>query len=264
MVRNRLNQGSSGWLREMAEKYNISYEEAYKMYSKLNFNDKKLLEHLKNTTVRQKDELSPKITIFLNGIFVKDKFYDFSDKSNVLLAEMLDKNEFDREIFESKFGNAGQFAEIVIDRRNENYENTMDMSEIKRNLEKTVFSSPTKRRKTNDSDSKVDTDVFKYVIGKGKVLISEKHVPVVSDISEASKLPAYFTVGNNPTVTFKLLYKSREYTIVSDPGILIKQISEIFNINLGVRVYFSISGKILDENESVLALKGSMCDVFDH
>lgn len=261
MVRNRANPESSSWLKEVAEKYNLSYEDAYKKYSEFNFNDKELLEHLKSTDTN--DKPSPKITMYLNGIFIKDKFYDFSDKQNLALAEMLDKNEFDRDIFESKFGNAGQFAEVVIDRRDENYEKPMDMSEIKRNLEKTMANNSTKRRKTDASDSKVDSEIFKYVIGKGKVLLSEKHTPLVPDTSDASKLPEYFTVGNNPTVTFKAVYKTREYTIVSDQSVLIKQIIEIFHINLGVRVYLSISGEVLDDNESVMALKGSMVDVFD-
>lgn len=160
------------WFLELSKKYQLSSSEIEKIYEAVDFNPDKLLTYLNSLELNKPAKSLPKITIFNNGILVKDKFYDFSIEANMELFKMLQNNEFDREVYEEVFGVGNPIQDILIENINEFYHQSLDLSDLKRNIE--VVKDNSKRVK-RISVEQAPHLIYKFVIGKGKVLKEPKH-----------------------------------------------------------------------------------------
>lgn len=166
------------WLLGLSKRYQIPYLKIVELYNNVNGNQTQLLNYL---DALENNKNLPQITIFNNGILVKDSFYDFSVDSNRELFKMLEKNEFDREVFEEVFGFGGQEENILIEKRNEFYHQALDLSELKRNITDVDENTKRIRRMSLEQEPRL---IYKYVIGKGKVLRENSNMNIQPTFQE--------------------------------------------------------------------------------
>lgn len=272
MVRQGFSRVDIGWLKEISEEYKIEYEWLCRLYSLHNYNKERVLTILKEEFRAESIDELPKIVVFSNGMLLKDRFYSFDDRNNQELARMLEKNEFDRDTFENVFGISGRSADIVVERRSQDYD-PMDMSDIRTNLE-----NQSKRRKFSAKDADSKLSCLKLVIGKGIVETSEinqingdlqnqiehnKNTLESTNNKESDQLQKELIFGENPSIKFKLFYKNSEYTVKADSNLKIATVIYFFAEKYNSKVYLSMNDEILDENEQIGILKNTMVDVIE-
>lgn len=244
------------WLRRLSETSGVSYEKLYALYHECGYDKEMLVSSLKTELAKPPKEAMPKVIVFLNGMLVKNVFYDFEKQENGDLLGMLEKNEFDRDIFESAFGHAGKYTDLVIERREETYTGALDMTNLKRNIEKPNGCEVNKKRKTEDR--KLDEKARCSMGCTSDVQCTSVNV------DEADSMPEKITIGKPPSVKFKVIFKNKESTVFIDPSLKIVDIVAFFFIHYKLKVSIAMAGEILDEHESVLVLKNSMVELHEH
>lgn len=227
MVKPSVPNADSKWLKNVSTTHGISYEDACNLYAKCSFDKDKLLESF-NSSPSYNSKDFPKIVIFRDGILVGTYFYNSNTKDYQDLLEMLDKNEFDRDIFEAAFGKSLDVTELIVEQRGEYYKATFDMSDLKKNIEES-------------------TDVPKRV--KREVTIKNPSV-----------LPPTFIIGTGPTIKFMAVFREYESIIDADLNLKIGDIISYLWMNYGVSVHIVMGEELLDEHESVTVMKNTMVE----
>lgn len=229
----KLANSNTEWLRKLSQELGIPYEKLFELYSKSGFNKEQLVNALKSEGTDSSNEILPKVVIFLNGMLIKDNFYGFEEEKNRNLLEMVGNNEFDLEIFEEIFGKVmdGEYVDLIVERRNENYCKPFEVGDnVKR-----------------------------------KRMLSETEMKEMACIKERvlNGIPDRLYLGRNMSVKFKFIYKKRTYSMVVDPVLKIRDITEMFLTKFGLKVEMKIAGEPLDGNETVAVLKGTVVEVND-
>lgn len=212
------------WVKKTALEYQISYEKIYDLYCKSGYDKKKVLDDLKITPEEQ--EL-PKIVIYFNGMLLKNKFYSFEVEENKKLLEMLEKNEFDKNIFESEFGNSERYVDLIVERNNGYYDDQTDSI-----CESIHFEDNKRRRKMENN---INTE----------------------------EIPKSIILGANANINFKFIFKNEEYMMKVDSNLKIIDILNMFYIKYNIDVYLKLGEEILDSQESVIVLKNSMIEIYE-
>ncbi|ELA42002.1 uncharacterized protein VICG_01019 [Vittaforma corneae ATCC 50505] len=257
MVKPAVPCADTEWLKNISKTSGISYEKLYDLYYKCGFSKERLVHSLETEPTQSSENVVPKIVVFLNGMLVKNVFYDFENPKNRCLLKMLEQNEFDRDIFELAFGNAGKYADLIIERRNEDYTGSMDMTDLKRNIEKSTECEINKKRKVKNG--KVDR-MTGYNLYCGQLAQSS---PANTD--DVSDVPEKIMIGENSSVKFKAIFRNRESIVLVDPVLRIVDITTFFFAHFKLKICIvTLAGAILDESESVLILKNSMVEIQEH
>lgn len=294
------------WLIEISKEFNISYSKTLSLYQTMDKDKEKLLSYLQSNS---KEENLPKLTVFQNGILAKNKFYDFARESNRNLLNMLENNEFDRDIFEDLFGIGNAEQDVLIEKRDEFYSQEIDLSELKRNISDAYDDSKRIKRNCNEISESINNNgsklIYKFIIGKGKVLDTRNDSirnqegstivdkgstdfnstsgnssyncdndnsnslnngnlkAMATNIEECQNLilPATFSLGFAPSIKFKLVFKNKESKVLADQNLRISDVLLYIQNVLQRKCSILLADEILDENESIMALKYCVADV---
>lgn len=226
MVKLAAQSVDTKWLEGVSQEYGIPYKDVLDLYLACQSSREALLAELE---ARNMKESLPKVIVFRNGILVGSSFYDANSSMGRELLEMLEKNEFDKDIFESTFGTGENEVDLVVEKRDEEYSSSLNMSDLKKEID--TKNTETKRR---------------------KVTCSEAPQTV------AYSLPVTIAIGPNPSIKFKAVFGDSECVVRVNPELRVQDVMEHFSTRLGLHVYLTLGGEVLDENESVAALSNAM------
>lgn len=235
------------YLREIASKASTPLDTIIAMFRDCGYSREKLAQRISDTCAER-----PEIVVYLNGLLVNGRFYDFSDPSNLELKNMLDRGEFDREVL----GMSGKSADVLVVTRGDYYVDA-STADSKRNVSKTIDN--VKRLKIEGVDSS-NSVRFKYVVGKGKVPM-EGAMADKQDLTETLSLPQEIRLDTSEAVKFKLVYANRSTTVFANERMTIGDLIAHIRERTGKTVTLSRRGEVLDENELVQVLKSCMVDV---
>lgn len=223
--------------------------------------------HSREGHVNQAIQEMPKVVIYLNGMLVNNRFYDFSDPSNLELKSMLDRNEFDREIL----GINGKHADVLVESRSDYFVGDVSTTvDSKRNISKAIDN--VKKLKI-EGVRPLNPVRFKYVVGRGRVpmdgaFCSHGSIDSGQETRDAERaptgmlgLPQEVRLGVSGEVKFKLICANRSTTVFASERMTIGSLVAYIKEKTGETVTLSRRGEVLDENELVQVLRNCMIDV---
>jgi hypothetical protein len=279
------------WLEEMSKTYKISFNDLLELFHQTGNDKERLTNFLKMKDQQNfknfnnlKNENLPKLTIFKNGILVKNRFLDFSNEENLNILRMLEKNEFDYDLFVDLFAQDesgltnGNMENIVVERIDQFYSDVGQFNDGKMKTKRVPTKNEEieniKRLKRMSLETNSNTrSIYKFVIGKGKVLLDEPNLDIIDGSNNLNVLNSSvilngaiapnnsIVLGLNPEIKFKLVLKNKEFSLLADQNLRISDVLCYFQSIFKIKFSILLAGEILDENESVMILKYSVGDL---